>query len=401
MAYVLENSEWSIGGGAGPARALSEFTAHRTRPFYLYDLDDVDERLRSLKADFAARIHYAVKANADPRVLACVRDAGAGVDVVSLGEMQRALEAGIPADRIIFSGVAKDREDLGFAMSQRVYQINVESFEELKFLGALARERHATPDIGLRVNINLTAPTHHHIQTATETSKFGIDLKLLPEVLDWIRSRPQLRLKGLAVHIGSQILDVTAFEKMSEQMGQLYRELRGQSFDIKRLDLGGGLGVDYADGGEAGDAARLELYKRAIGSHGTDAELSIEPGRWLTARMGVLMAKVVYVKQGAHAKFLILNAGMTALMRPALYQAYHRIEPIHPRSTRETYTVVGPVCESTDVFAEHRELPTCEAGDWVAIFEAGAYGAVMASTYNETPVPERWSLRRGRVEVIA
>ena len=400
MAYVFEKSEWTVRSDAH-ARRLSEFTTGRTRPFYLYDLDDLDERLRLLKENFPVRIHYAVKANGDPRVLARVREAGCGADVVSLGEMQRALEAGFSPDRIIFSGVAKDREELCFAIDHRIYQINVESFEELRALSTIARERHATPAIGLRVNINLNAPTHRHIQTATETSKFGIDLGILPEVLDWLKSRPQLRLKGLAVHIGSQILDVTAFERMSEQMGQLYRELRGQGYDVKRLDLGGGLGLDYTEAGAAGDAARLELYKRAILSHGTDAELSIEPGRWLTARMGALLTKVVYVKQARTHKFLILNAGMTALMRPALYQAYHRIEPITPRTGRDTYTVVGPICESTDVFAERREMPMCEPGDWVAIFEAGAYGAVMASTYNETPVPERWSIHQGRVEVLS
>ena len=399
MAYAFENAEWSWRHG-DERRPLTDFTRGRPRAFYLYDLDHLDERARLMTDRLDARVHYAVKANADPRVLDVLRARGLGVDVVSLGELQLALERGFKPERIIYSGVAKDRDELTLAVDHGIYQINVESFDELRVLGQVARDRHRVVDLGLRVNIDLDAPTHRHIQTATATSKFGLSLELLPEVLEWLRARPQLRLKGLAVHIGSQILDVDAFREMSTRVGRLYRGLRAEAPELRRLDLGGGLGLDYRTAGED-DVARLELYKDAIRAHGTDAEISVEPGRFLTARMGVLLAKVVYVKDAAAGKFLILNAGMNALMRPMLYEAYHRIEPLRARAgAPDVYTVVGPICESTDVLGESRVLPPMEAGDWVAVFDAGAYGAVMANTYNENPLPERWSVRGGRLEVI-
>jgi diaminopimelate decarboxylase len=204
----------------------------------------------------------------------------------------------------------------------------------------------------------------------------------------------------LAAHIGSQILDVGVFATMSRRMGEIFREVREQGFPLKRLDLGGGLGIDYHESG-AGDFARLDEYKTAVAAHASGAELALEPGRFLVARMGVLLSKVVYVKKGFDKTFVILNAGMNCLMRPALYQAYHRIEPLKPSpGEARVYDVVGPLCESTDIFAAGRALPPLGAGDWVGIFDAGAYGAVMANTYNESPLPGEWSVLDGVMEVL-
>jgi diaminopimelate decarboxylase len=367
---------------------LADVVRGRERAFYLYDLEDALARARRvLKSGFSC--HYAMKANSHPRLLGEFARLGLGVDVVSLGELQKALSCGFSPDRVIYSGVAKDTRDLEFALQKRIFQINVESFEELQVLGELAKpERPA--DIALRVNIHLEAPTHKNVQTSKTDSKFGIDVEQLPDVLAWLKDKEQLKLKALAVHIGSQIQDVAVFGKMAERQGQLYREVRASGFELERLDLGGGLGIDYHESGEHDDE-RLDAYLGTLArSHGTDAKILIEPGRFLVARMGVLLAKVVYVKRTPHKTFAILNSGMNALMRPALYQSFHRIEPLEPRSARETYTVVGPICESTDVFAEGREMPRLERGDWVAIFDTGAYGAVMANTYNETPLPEEW-----------
>ncbi|MBX3022249.1 MAG: diaminopimelate decarboxylase [Bdellovibrionales bacterium] len=398
MAFTFENGEWNLKSG-GQVWHLERLAKERPRPFYLYDLDSVSERARAF-AKAPGQVHYAMKANAHPRLLSVLRQAGFGVDVVSLGEMQKALACGFSPQRVIFSGVGKDTEDLKAALAHRIFQINAESFEELQALAVLTASTGQTADVAIRLNIHLTAPTHKNIQTATEESKFGLDLRLLPEVLSWLKTQPQLRLKALAVHIGSQILDVSVFETMSRKMGELFRDVKAQSFPLERLDLGGGLGIDYQNDG-AEDFPRLQRYFKALSAHDSPAQLLLEPGRFLVARSGVLIAKVVYVKRGVSRQFAILNAGMTSLMRPALYDAYHRIEPLRVRGgERETYSVVGPICESTDVFAEAREMPRLAAGDHVAIFEAGAYGAVMANTYNESPLPEQWSVLDGRMEVL-
>jgi diaminopimelate decarboxylase len=378
---------------------LVQLAENHSRPFYFYDLDAACDRARAF-VKHGASVHYAMKANSNERLLRSFAALGLGVDVVSLGEMQKALALGIAPQKIIFSGVGKDREELESALQHRILQINVESFEELQHLEAICQERRADMDVALRLNIHIEAPTHKHIQTATPESKFGLDQRLLPDVLAWLKAAPRrVKLKSLTVHIGSQILDAGVFEKMSAGMGKIFSGVKAQGFALERLDLGGGLGIDYKTKGED-DFTRLDEYMRALlGAHKTGASVMLEPGRFLVARMGVLLAKVVYVKKSADRQFAILNAGMNHLMRPALYQAYHRIEPLVPRGGEEAYDVVGPICESTDVFAYGRKLPRLERGDWVGLFDAGAYGAVMANTYNESQLPEEWSVLNGALEV--
>lgn len=398
--FIHENGEWKLKQKAG-TWPLLEMAASRTQPFYLYDLDDAlvrAERFLSSKA----HVHFAMKSNALPRLLKAFADKGLGADVVSLGEMQLAIRSGVSPQKIIFSGVAKGKEELEAALAHKIFQINVESFEELQALADLCRARKAEAHVALRVNIHLEAPTHKNIQTSTSESKFGLDVRQLGAALDWLKNNPEIRLKALAVHIGSQIRDVSVFEEMSRIMGQLYRDVAQKGFPLERLDLGGGLGLDYQTQGEE-DLALLDQYLSVVmKAHQSPAQIVFEPGRFLVARMGVLMSRVVYVKRGLEKTFLILNAGMNSLMRPALYEAYHRIEPVQARapSDTETYTVVGPICESTDVFADSRVIPKVQAGDWIAIFEAGAYGAVMANTYNESPLPQQVSVLNGQVEVF-
>ncbi len=388
MSYFLNGQKWQVGSKAH-SQSLLELTAGRDQPFYVYDLADALERADVLmESKFS--VHYAMKANSQPRLLKEFASRGLGVDVVSVGELKKALASGVDAGRVIFSGVAKDKSDLEFALSKKIFQINVESFEELQLLQELAVAQNVEAPVALRLNIHLTAPTHAHVQTATPDSKFGLDLTQLPEVLTWLKNRPGIQLKGIATHIGSQITDHSVFTRMAGQMGEIYRSIQTQGFKVQRLDLGGGLGLDYHSTG-AEDLERMRGYIQALSrGHGTDAEILIEPGRCLVARMGVLLARVIYVKTTPRQKFMILNAGMNTLMRPALYQAYHRIHPVVERPERETYTVVGPICESTDKFAVDRATARVERGDWVAIFESGAYGAVMANTYNESPLPEEF-----------
>ena len=399
MSYIFEEGQWQLKTNA-KLKSLSELTHGRRQPFYFYDLEDAIVRARKFKAS-GAQVHFAMKANSHPRLLRAFQAEGLGVDVVSLGEMQKALACGFSPKSVIFSGVAKDRDDLEAALAQKILQINVESFEELQALEALCQERSQAIDIALRVNIHLTAPTHKNIQTSTPESKFGLDMRQLPDVLNWLKGGRRVALKALTVHIGSQIMDVSVFETMSREMGRLYREVQAAGFPLERLDLGGGLGIDYKTTGED-DLPRLQDYlSRVLAAHQTDARILFEPGRFLVARMGVLLAKVVYVKKTVDRQFMILNAGMNCLMRPALYQAYHRILPVVPRpdSEKQTYTIVGPLCETTDTFAEDRELTKVESGDWIAIFDAGAYGAVMANTYNEYSLPEQWSWLSGHMEI--
>lgn len=384
---------------------LCELTQGRSRPFYFYNLDDAVKRARAFAAS-GCRVHYAMKANSNSRLLKAFAQMGLGVDVVSLGEMQKALALGFSPKKIIFSGVAKDREELEFALEQQILQVNVESFEELQHLETICTEKkmsmkQMSMDIALRLNIHIEAPTHKHVQTATPKSKFGIDQRQLPEVLSWLKVGRKVQLKSLTVHIGSQILDVSVFEQMSAAMGKIFSDVRAEGFPLERIDLGGGLGIDYQTKGEE-DLERLENYmERLLKAHGTGAEVILEPGRFLVARMGVLLAKVIYVKKTLDHQFVILNAGMNHLMRPALYQSYHRIEALQPRHGEgvQEYTVVGPICESTDVFAYDRKMNTVKSGDWVGIFDAGAYGAVMANTYNESTLPEQWSALEGKLEV--
>lgn len=367
------------------------------KPFYLYNLNAALARAEQLLRS-GLSVHYAMKSNSHPRVLSEFAKAGLGVDVVSLGEMNKSLAHGFAANRLIFSGVAKDTADLEAALDAGVYQINCESFEELQLLGQITWTKKVKAQIALRLNILLTAPTHAHVQTATPESKFGIDVEQLSSVLEWLKTCPSLELKGLATHIGSQIVDESVFQRMAEKMGELYRGVKAQGFPLERLDLGGGLGIDYHAGGEE-DFEQVDRYLKILKtSHGTDAAVSIEPGRILVGRMGALLARVIYVKETTRQKFVILNGGMNCLMRPALYQSYHRIVPITERSETDTYTVVGPICESTDKFAVDRVMSRVERGDWVAILDAGAYGAVMATTYNESPLPAEWIWHNGKVE---
>lgn len=398
MSFIFANSEWQLAEGT-KSWPFKELIRNQTQPFYLYDLGDARERARAFKKS-GARVHFAMKANSHRRLLSLFKSEGLGVDVVSLGEVKKALDCGFTPDQVIFSGVAKGKDELSFALSKNIFQINSESFEELKMLESMAQDAGRVANAAIRINVHVAAPTHKNIQTATEESKFGLDIRQLPEVLQWLKSKKSINLTGLAVHVGSQIMDTNVFAEVSRKMGEIYREVKAQGFNLKNLDLGGGLGLDYKVSGEK-DLWRLpDYFKATFDHHGTDAQVVLEPGRFLVARMGVLLAQVVHVKQGVNLKFAILNAGMNTLMRPALYQAYHRIEPITARSSKQTYNVVGPICESTDIFGENREMPELKGGDWVAIFDAGAYGAVMANTYNEMPLPAQWSVLDGQLEVL-
>ncbi len=344
---------------------------------------------------------YAMKANPNLAVARVLAARGAGADVVSEGELRRALAAGVPAGKIVFAGVGKTRDELAFALRSGIHQINVESLPELEALSAVAGEQGVTAPIALRVNPDVDARTHHKIATGRAETKFGVDIDMVPEVLDRLRQRPNLSLKGLAVHIGSQVGELQPFRTAFSRLGELYRELRLQDWPVERLDLGGGLGIAYRDEPPPDVQGYARVVAETVGDLG--AELAFEPGRHLVGNAGILLSRVIYAKAGRARRFVIVDAAMNDLIRPTLYDAWHEIVAVRapaPATPTERVDVVGPVCETGDTFATERPLPRLAAGDLVAFFSAGAYGATMASAYNSRLLAPEVLVRGGAYAVV-
>lgn len=376
-------------------------------PFYCYSSAALADNYQRFAAAFPrdALIAYSVKANGNVAVLKTLARLGAGADVVSGGELKRALAAGIAPQKIVFSGVGKTAAELELALEHGIHQFNVESEAELECLGQLANARGAQAPVALRINPDVDARTHAKISTGMAENKFGIPRSRARAAYARAASLPGIAVVGVDMHIGSQITELEPFEQAFARMAELIAILRSDGHNIARADLGGGLGVGYRP-----DTASPELqaYSAAIErlTRGLGVSLILEPGRAISASAGVLVARVIYVKQGESTRFAILDAGMNDLLRPALYDAHHEIVCIRPRAGApvETYDVVGPVCETSDVFGKGYRLPRLQAGDLVAILMTGAYGAVMASAYNaRPPAPEvlvkgtQWSVVRPRM----
>jgi len=375
-------------------------------PFYCYSSRALADNFRAFKSAMpgGALIAYAVKANGNLAVLKTLAGQGAGADVVSGGELKKALAAGIAASRVVFSGVGKTRAEMAFALEAGIHQFNVESEAELEVLDGIAREKAKRAPVALRINPDIDAGTHAKITTGTAESKFGIPLSRARGAYALAGRLSGIAVVGIDVHIGSQVTTLPPFEAAFTRIIALAEELRAQGYAIARLDLGGGLGVAYGDESVPGAAAYGAMVGRVIQGH--DFALIFEPGRAMVADAGVMVSRVLYVKPGEDRTFLILDAGMNDLIRPALYDAYHAIVPVHATDApKQRYDVVGPICESTDVFARDRELPPLKAGDLVAFLNAGAYGAAMASAYNARPPAaeamvrgQQWSVVRPRLK---
>jgi len=374
---------------------LMQIAAEVDTPFYCYSTATMERHFRVFRDAFGAGdalICFAVKANANIAVLKTLGDCGAGADVVSGGELARALAAGIPGERIVYSGVGKMRAEMQAALEADIYQFNVESEPELQRLSEVAESMGAQAPVALRINPDVDAGTHKNISTGKAENKFGIPWARAHDAFDMAEALPGIAVKGLDIHIGSQITKLTPFEEAFKKAANLVRELRARGHTIERLDLGGGLGIPYV----AGEIAppEPEAYAKMIRAvtDELDVRLIFEPGRMITGNAGLLVTQVLYVKEAVSKKFAIIDAAMNDLIRPALYQAWHEMLPLKeadPSTPRQTYDVVGPVCESTDVFAEERALPPLEEGTHLAFLSAGAYGAVQASEYNSRPlVPE-------------
>ena len=345
-------------------------------------------------------IAYAVKANSNVSVLRTLGRLGAGADTVSEGEIRRALAAGIPPDRIVFSGVGKTRAELAFAVATGVAEINVESEPELDLLAEVAAAAGKRAPIAIRVNPNVSAGGHAKISTGKAESKFGVDLAEAERLYAKAAASPSLQPVAVACHIGSQITDLAPLEAAYGKMRGLVERLRAQGFTVERLDLGGGLGVPYFNMPEPPPPSELAaLVARAVG--GLDIGLAFEPGRVIAANAGVLVSRVIHVHERADRRFLVLDAAMNDLIRPAMYDAFHDIRPVRPRAGEpKLYDVVGPICETGDTFTRDRLLPPLEAGDLVAFMSAGAYGAAMASEYNSRPLVPEVLVKGDRFAVI-
>jgi diaminopimelate decarboxylase len=376
-------------------------------PVYVYSTATMRRHVAVFRAAMASLddplIAFAVKANPNAAVLATLAREGLGADVVSAGELMRARAAGIPADRIVFSGVAKTADEMALALREGIYQFNLESEPEAETLSRVAQSLGATARVAWRVNPDVDAGTHAKISTGRAENKFGVPIDRARECYAMAARLPGLATAGVAVHIGSQLTDLAPFEAAFAKLGELIGALRADGHAIATADLGGGLGIPYDPSlpSPPSPADYGAMVVRATA--GWNVRLIFEPGRMIVGNAGVLLARVVRVKQGAQAPFVIVDAGMNDLLRPALYDAWHDIEPVVPRNKRSSANVVGPVCETGDTFAMGREMQSVEEGDLVVFRTAGAYGATMASTYNSRAlVPEvlvsddKWSLVRER-----
>lgn len=374
--------------------ALSVATIAETvaTPFYCYSkamlLANI-EACRDTFGRYGIDVHYAVKANSNLTLLSLMADQGLGVDLVSGGELMRVFRAGVPAHRMVFSGVGKTQGELRDALLQGVGRINVESAEELATLAGFASELNLHAKVSLRVNPDVAANTHAHITTGTKGSKFGVDPEHAAQLMVFYAAHPHLAVDGLAMHIGSQICDIEPYQLAVTRLVKLAQRLSQDGYPVNHLDLGGGFGVDYGDG----QALSIECVAQAIAelTQVFEGSVSVEPGRFLVANTGVMVSRVVYVKEADPVPFAILDAGMTDLMRPALYQARHQLVPVKQRNDStdlRLYDVVGPVCESTDTFSRGEQLPASLAQDeLVGFLSAGAYCAVMSNSYNSRTIP--------------
>jgi len=373
--------------------AVSRIATAVGTPFYLYSTAAFTAQYRRFAEAFSSEkplICYAVKANSNLAVLRLFAGLGSGADVVSEGELRRALAAGMPPQKIIFSGVGKTRAELEAALDAEIHQINVESMSELRRLSEVAGARGRITPVAIRVNPDVDAHTHAKLSTGMKENKFGIDLGEAAAAYSLARDLPGIEPVGLAVHIGSQLVDLEPYRRAFVRVAGLVQELRAKGLAVTRIDLGGGLGIRY----RAENAPEPDSYARLVREifGPTGLAMTFEPGRMLAGPAGLLVARVIYVKQGAAKRFVIVDGAMNDLIRPALYDAWHDIVPVSlpsPDVPLAPADVVGPVCEPGDTFAVDRDLPPIAEGDLVAFTAAGAYGAVMSSMYNSRPlVPE-------------
>ncbi len=366
-------------------------------PFYYYDTELLRKTLQAINTEAAKHegfvVHYAVKANANPQILRTIRQAGLGADCVSGGEIEASLRAGFPATKIVYAGVGKSDWEINLGLDNDIFCFNVESIPELEVINELAAQRGKTARVAFRLNPNVGAHTHANITTGLAENKFGIAMRDMLSVIEEAKTMQHIKVVGLHFHIGSQILDMGDFEALCNRINELQNLLEQHRIVMEHINVGGGLGVDY----QHPNRVPIPDFKDYFDTYAKKLKLRpgqtlhFELGRAVVAQCGSLITRTLYIKKGATKQFCIVDAGFTDLIRPALYQAYHKIENITSEETAQSYDVVGPICESTDVFAKHIDLNACRRGDLLAIRSAGAYGEIMASQYNCRRLPQGYT----------
>ena len=366
-------------------------------PFYYYDVNVLRETLSCINKEAGKYnnfcVHYAVKANANHKVLTILRESGLGADCVSGGEIRAAIKAGFPTNKIVYAGVGKTDWEINLGLDYDIFCFNVESVPELEIINELASAKGKTARVAFRINPNVGAHTHANITTGLAENKFGISMEDMDKVIDMAGTLPHVKFVGLHFHIGSQILDMGDFVALCNRVNELQEKLYARQIIVEHINVGGGLGIDYAHPNRQAIPNFTE-YFATYHKHlklRPQQTLHFELGRAVVGQCGSLISKVIYVKQGTNKQFAILDAGMTDLIRPALYQAYHKIENITSEEPMETYDVVGPICESSDVFGKAIDLNKAHRGDLFALRSAGAYGEIMASAYNCRALPKGYT----------
>ena len=391
--FPINSNNQLLWGKAG--QSLQLLWEKQQKPAYVYDLSGIEARYLDLQHLLpSTQIYYAMKANSHCEVIRRLHQMGAGIDVVSQGEIRRALECGVPPQQIVYSGVGKTEAEMTLALQVGIHQFNVESIPELRRLRDLCGRLKRHAEIALRLNPNIDIQTHPYIATGLRENKFGIELAALPEALALVRGPGNpLRLVGVSLHLGSQMIEFAGFRESLQLLKKVFLELRREFSSVERFDFGGGLGIIYENEDLISEKKILSDYAAIVATELGDlkCQLQTEPGRWLVAHSGVLLTQIQYVKPTSERTFLIVDSGMNHLLRPALYGAYHRILPVLTADDRQLmkYDIVGPICESSDFFARDRVLRECRPGEILAVLDVGAYGASMASTYNlQAPADE-------------
>ena len=365
----------------------TKLVQHIRTPFFYYNMDLLSETIQKVKTEsekYGFVVHYALKANSNPKILKLISDNGFGADCVSGNEVQKAIENGYDPDKIVYAGVGKSDWEINIALNHNIYCFNCESVPELNVINDLASARNKVAQVALRINPNINALTHHYITTGIEENKFGINMWELYELVELIINLKSIKLIGLHFHIGSQIRDLMSFKDLCLRINEIQKWFTNQNIDIKEINVGGGLGINY----EKPLTEPIPDFSNYFALFDNLLELlpgqkvHFELGRSMVGQCGSLITKVLYVKKGVNIDFAIVDGGMTELIRPALYQAYHNIENLTSKLKKKKYDVVGPICESADYFGKSVDLPETNRGDLIEIQSCGAYGEVMASTYN-------------------
>lgn len=399
MALHYDGDQLFLGEGGNLTDIIQNNEGHAC---YVYDLKNITLRYEKMKSALGGlknlNIQYALKANGNSEVLKHLKSLGAGCDVVSSGELLVAMDNGYAAKDIIFSGVAKSVDEINVALDKEIKQINVESPQELRRIGELSKARGKKMPVAFRMNPEVNPVTHPYITTGMSENKFGMDRSFIPELVRILKEFPEsLYLRGLTMHIGSQLLELDAMEEAIQKMLSIYHEFEVLGFEMESLDIGGGVGIHYDTMDEEKDFETLAKYGEMVCKALKDfpGEIMIEPGRILVGRCGVLLCQVEYIKKTSVKTFVIVNTGMHHLIRPALYQANHRILPLKrvKAEANVVYDIVGPICESTDYLGKNRPMVELGQGDYLAICDAGAYGFAMANNYNHHGLPKEIILK--------